>query len=774
MKTQALLPERHRVYAISTGAVSPYGVSSDELWQGAVRGEVAISEVVHLDTSGYSTRLGGEVTSSIEPSPVAASLDGFRDRSYDFMFAAARDAILQYAEAFSEVFPERRGLVLGTCNGGMLSSSQWFANREASSPRLPLYSTPQAMAEALAAQYDIRGPVLTINTACAAGANALGLAAELIAYGESDLVLMGGSDGLADLSYAGFNCLGSLSPRPAAPYSLERDGLSLGEGSGMILLVSGKVLSRLGLEPLAEVRGYGLSADGFHPTAPRPDGSGAARAIRAALQDAGLSSHDVDYINSHGTGTPKNDTAEANATVAAIPEARERTPVSSTKSLIGHLLGAAGAVEAVVAIHALREQVVPPTANLKEVDPQCELRHVPQQAEERPLKVAVSNNFAFAGANASVVLSLPDGYGDPPRRPMRRVVITGLGALTRTGRGVKSLVGGVSPDQTGSQPDSDSALFPGTHPYVQDRQLRRMDRLSSHTVLVAGDALRDAGFSVGAGTQHEETGVIFGTGVGPMEAMEKFYAPVLRNGASAANPAVYPNLVYNAAAGAIAMHLQVTGPTSTITTGHAAGASAVAYAADHIAFARAEAMLAAGCDTLTPTIQEAYRGLGVPLGDGNVELADGAGGLLLESEERAAARGITPYAVIRSHATTSDALGAGLWDQRGEGMERSMRRALKLAGVSPREIDVVWTADAGWALLDRAEERALVRLFGEEKPACRSIRAQAGEAMGGSAALRIAAAAHELFTRGYRYALVNSTSWGGTHVCVLLAAYRPA
>lgn len=760
-------PRRRRVYVVSTGAVTPYGSSADALWRGVSSGDIAIRKVKHLDTRGYSTSLGGEVTAEVPPSPIAATVDGFRDRTYDFMFAAAEDAVSPHAQTFAAIPPERRGLVLGTCNGGMLSSIHWFAHRDASSPRLPLYGPPQAMAEALAAHYKVRGPVLTINTACAAGANALGLAADLIASSEADIVLMGGSDALADLSYAGFNSLGSLSPRPAAPYSVERSGLSLGEGSGMILLVSDDVLTGCELDPIAEIRGYGLSADGYHPTAPRPDGSGAARAIRAALNDAGIDSSQVDYVNSHGTGTPKNDTAEANATKAAIPEAESHTPVSSTKSLIGHLLGAAGAVEAVVTIHALHNQIVPPTASLTDADPECRLRHVPR-AEPRPVKVAVSNNFAFGGANASVVLASPGSHTAPPPRQRRNVAITGLGAFSRAGRGIHHLF---SPDTETRHTTPPGQLSLTTHPYVATRQLRRMDRISSFSLLAAGDALHDAGLATKEGVYNEEIGVLFGTGLGPMEATEQFYTPVHDHGASAANPAIYPNLVYNAPAGVVATQLRVVGPTSTITTGHASGASAAAYAADHVASGKTTAMLAVASDTLTPAVIDAYRGLDVPLGMDAVDLSEGAGGLLLEDEAHAENRGARIYAVLLAHATASDGLGPGVWDPRGHGMERAMRQALDRGGVSPQEIDVVWTAASGWPRLDRAEKRSLDRLFGSSLPQLMSIAGTTGETVGASGALRLAAAAFGLHQNSHRYALVNSTSWGGTHVSVLLAAH---
>ncbi|WP_217697920.1 beta-ketoacyl-[acyl-carrier-protein] synthase family protein [Sinomonas mesophila] len=773
-------PARRAVAVVALGAVTAHGTTAEDLWEGAGAGRVAISAVEHLPTEGYTTRLGGEVKAEVSASPVSGTVGGFRDRSFDFMFAAAGEASGKAAIAFDAVPPERRGLVLGTCNAGMLSALEWYREPSAH-PRLPLYGPPQSMAESLAAHHGVRGPVLTVNTACAAGANALGLAADLVADGRADLVFAGGSDGLADLSYAGFNCLGSLSPRPAAPYAADRSGLSLGEGSGMMVLIASSLAAELGLEVLAEVRGYGLSADGFHPTAPHPEGLGAARAIRSALEQAGAAPEDVDYVNSHGTGTPKNDSAESRATVLAIPGARTDVPVSSTKSMVGHLLGAAGAVEAVVTVQALQHQTVPPTANMTAPDEDCALRHVPNAPEQRPLRLAVSNNFAFGGANASLVLGLPGAPSRPGPAGDIRVVVTGAGAVTAAGRGLGAV------EEARRSPSAPRGLggvpvrrvqAPEEHPYVSRRDSRRMDRLSTLSILAAGDALAEAGESLLA--EPERVGVVFGTGIGPMEAMESFYRPVLADGASAANPGVYPNLVYNAAAGAVATHLRTLGPTSTVTTGHAAGATALAYAADLLRTHRADAIVATACDVLTASVARAYAGLGVPF-RGGLALGEAAAAVVLETAESAQRRGAAASAELLSHATASDALGPGLWDPRGRGAERAMREALELAGLAPGDVAEVWAADCGWEEHDRPQREAVQRVLGPDARR-ESAWTAVGEPIGVGGLLRAALAARRLGARASGGAgtpastrtsggavVVSASSWGGTHVCLVLA-----
>jgi 3-oxoacyl-[acyl-carrier-protein] synthase II len=271
-------------------------------------------------------------------------------------------------------------MVLGTCNAGLLSGRTWLAQRVADDETLDhdlvRLVTPQALAEAVAAAYGLGGPVLAVNTACASGANAIGLGADLLRTGRADAVLAGGTDALSDVVLAGFSSLQSLADSPAAPYSGNRSGLSLGEGSGMVLLVRAGVAERAGMVATAEVLGYGLSADGYHVTAPRPDGSGAAEAIRAALRQAQRPREDVGYVNGHGTGTPKNDEAETLAIRTAFGDHADRLMVSSTKSVLGHLLGAAGAVEAIVTARALAERTAPPTAGYVDADPKCDLDYV--------------------------------------------------------------------------------------------------------------------------------------------------------------------------------------------------------------------------------------------------------------------------------------------------------------------------------------------------------------------------------------------------------------
>lgn len=760
-----------RAAIVSVGAITSQGPTAQDLWEGVKSGRVAIHPVRHLSMEGLLTEIAGEVQEEREPQHDVGYPAGFRDRALDFALVAAEEAM--GASGLEQIPADRWGVVLGTCNAGLLSGRHWYVARmrgESVDPRLLLYVTPQAFAEALAGAFGLKGPALSIDTACAAGANAIGYAAELIRWGQADAVLTGGTDALSDVLIAGFNSLESLSPEPAAPYSKDRLGLSLGEGSGMLVLVREDLARRFDLPVLAEVAAYGLSADGYHPTAPHPEGRGASRAIWSALRAAGVAADEVRYVNSHGTGTDKNDPAETMATKVGLGDAAKAAAVSSTKSMIGHLLGAAGAVEGIVTAKALEQQLAPPTANFTEPDPDCDLDYVPNVSRPLEMRVAISNNFAFGGANATIVLTRNRPV-QPPTPDIDRVVVTGLAALTPAGDDMAALWDAFTAGRDCTA-DEDGARVGRVDiqakAYLNPKERRRVDRLGVFSIVSSRLALADGGLEVDDGNR-ERVGVVLGTGVGPMESMEDFSGLLFEEGPRAANPAVFPNTVYNAASGQVSMRTGVVGPTTTVTAGHAAGASALIYCVDLLASDHADAMVAVAADTVTDTVLDAYRALGV-LGPEGLALSEAGIGLLLERRSKALDRGVRPRGEMLGYGIAGDAAGAGRWDPAGRGLERAMRLALERAGIGPAELTTVWSSLSGLPRADEAERAALARLFGDDGPEVLAPKLLLGEPFGAGAALS-AALAVEGWTRGERLgpALVNSCSLGGTHFSIVLA-----
>ncbi|WP_324191295.1 beta-ketoacyl-[acyl-carrier-protein] synthase family protein [Nocardia cyriacigeorgica] len=765
-----------RIVVAGIGAVTSQGRGADRMWQGFLDGHVAIDTVESLDLSGHSTTIGGEVRPWRTEATRAESLDP----AVQFALAAAAEAIdgariRPLGDEDAAVPATRWGVAVGTCNGGLGTVEQtWLADRDGNATDWQQYLMiqPQIIAEALSAEFGLRGPVLSVNTACAAGAHAIAHAVEMIRIGRADAMLVGGTDAFNATVFAGFHSLESLSPIPPAPYSKDRRGLSLGEGSGMLVLVEHSVAVAAGAPILAEVLGYGLSADGHHPTAPHPEGAGAARALSAAFTATGVTPADVSYVNGHGTGTPKNDSAESNAVRRAFGPAAEKIALTSVKSMIGHLLGAAGAVEGIATVLALRDQIAPPTAGFTGPDPKCGLDAVPNTARPLPMDVAMSNNFAFAGANATVVFGREGRPASPvPEPPIDRVVVTGLGIILPGGTTAGALFDTYRAGRSGDYNSTELALSTPVFdpaPFLSPKQRRRMDRLGVLAVASSRMALDDGRLDPDA-FDSDRIGVIVGTGLGPVESLEEFTVPVLESGVTAANPAVFPNTVYNAAAGQVSMVLGVRGPTSTLTAAHAAGATALGVAHDLLRIGAADAALCPAVDTLSPYALRAYRRMPAfaDAPSHGYRLAEGALTLLLERESVARSRGARILAVVAGYGNACDGLGIGRWDREGRGIERAMRGALDESGLAPGDVSAIWANAAGLPAVDDPERAAIARLTGGSGPRVETPKQILGEPVGAGAHLCAALAVHD--PAGFDGpVLINSSSMGGTHACLVL------
>src|SRR4051794_9462165 len=751
-----------RVVVTGVGAITAQGPTADALWEGVVGGNVAIRNVEGLPMDTYRTSLGGEVQEKVAPEHEYRHPDDYREPVSDFALKASEEAVGDWAD---KVPAERWGVVIGSCNAGLLAGEEWYrrrlAGKEAPSELLLLVS-PQAVAESLASAFGFKGPVLSVNTACAASANAIGYASELIRQGQADAVLAGGAESISEVLYSGFNALESLSPKPAAPYSVDREGLSLGEGGGMMVLMREDLARELGAPIKAELLAYSLSADGYHPTAPRPDGVGAGRAIRAALKTAGVTADDVDYVNSHGTGTAKNDPAETAATKYGLGEHAYDTAVSSTKSMIGHLLGAAGAVENIVTVRAIETQTAPPTANYTVADPDCDLDYVPNEARALNIDVAVSNNFAFGGANASIVWAKPGARPAPPTPDYDRVVITGVSAFTSVGTDLEALWSAYKTGRKDYDGEAGKADF-GPSAYLKPKERKRIDRIGLFSIITGRLALEDSGLEIDD-ENRERVGVIVGTGVGPMQSLEEFSLPIIEEGPSLANPAVFPNTVYNAAGGQTAIKLGAVGVASTVTAQHAAGAQALTYAYDLASVDQADAVLAIASDSLTDTVIDGYRELGLLSGFGVTEAGIT---IVLERAGAARSRGARVYGELAGYGVASDAEGVGRWNHEGEGVERAMRSALEMAGVPADQVVAVWANAAGLAQADEPERAAIARVLGDVK--VNTPKVTLGEPLGAGGSLNTALALLA-WQHGEDVGpvVVNSSSLGGTHISLVL------
>lgn len=406
---------RRRVVITGMGMLSPLGNDVPSSWQGILAGRSGIDLIQHMDLSAFSTRFGGSIRNfDVEqylPAKEARKLDLFIQYGLAASFQAVRDAGLEITDENRE----RIGVAMGSGIGGLTNIENGCrALFEQGPRRISPFFVPGSIINMvsgfLSIHLGLQGPNYAIATACTTGTHCLGMAARNIAYGEADVMIAGGSEMAASgLGIGGFAAARALSTRnddPAAasrPWDKGRDGFVLSDGAGALVLEELEHAKARGATIYAELIGFGMSADAFHMTSPPDDGAGAARCIRNALVDAKIDAGQVDYINAHGTSTPAGDKAEAAAIKTALGHHAYELSVSSTKSMVGHLLGAAGAVEAIFSVLAIRDQVAPPTINLDEPDDGCDLDFVPHEAKPRRIEVAVSNSFGFGGTNGSLV-----------------------------------------------------------------------------------------------------------------------------------------------------------------------------------------------------------------------------------------------------------------------------------------------------------------------------------------------------------------------------------
>ena len=417
------MSEKKRVVVTGLGAVTPLGNDVPTTWEALVAGRSGVGPITCFDISDMVVRIAAEANSFDPVALFGRRVARRNDRFTLFALAAARQAIADAGLEFDDELKQATGVLIGTAIGGVLSLLENHdIIRESGPHRVSPFMVPMLMPNAasgtVAITYGLRGPNLSVASACATGSHAIGEAAEVIRRGDAEVVICGGSEAvIIRVAMAGFANMGAVSTRndepqrASRPFDAERDGFVMGEGAGVLVLESLDHARRRGGRIYAELAGYGATADAFHITAPEENGTGAARAMELALEDAGLAPADVDYINAHGTSTLLNDPIETRAIRIAFDSHADRLAVSSTKSMIGHLMGAAGAVEAIACVKSLETGWVHPTINYEHPDPACDLDYVPNQARRLEPRVALSNSFGFGGHNGCLIFRRWEGPG---------------------------------------------------------------------------------------------------------------------------------------------------------------------------------------------------------------------------------------------------------------------------------------------------------------------------------------------------------------------------
>lgn len=408
-----------RIVITGLGAISPLGMTAAETWRNTVEGVSGVGPITLFDASDFLVQIACEVKGFRPDEFLSAREARRRDRFEQFGAVAAQEAIRQAGLEAGKVAPERVGVVISSAIGGITSTSEGVIAVEEDGPRrISPFAIPMLMANGAAGLVSIdhgfKGPSLSVVSACASGADGLGIAWLMLRSGIIDAAIAGGAEAtITPVAIAAFDRLGATSRCTAVeaagaqtprPFDKDRDGLVMGEGAAVLVLETETHARKRGVPILAELAGYAATADAYHITAPSEDGSGGARAMLLALQVAGVNVEEVDYINAHGTATHLNDLSETRAIKAAFGDLAYNIPVSSTKSMTGHMMGATGALEAIFCVQAVREATIPPTIHYHTPDPDCDLDYVPNRARTKNVRVALSNSFGFGGHNAVLVV----------------------------------------------------------------------------------------------------------------------------------------------------------------------------------------------------------------------------------------------------------------------------------------------------------------------------------------------------------------------------------
>jgi 3-oxoacyl-[acyl-carrier-protein] synthase II len=398
------------------GLVIPTGIGTETVWKNICEGRSGIGPLTRFDPNGFETKIAGEVKGFNPEAYIEKKEIKKMDLFVQYALAATREALEDSQLKITPENCDRTGVIVGTGLGGLPTLEKYHQILLEKGPsRISPFFIPMLIANLASGQIAIhfgaKGPNTCVVTACATGAHCIGDAFRAIVYGDAEAIIAGGTEAnISPLSIAGFNAMKALSTRneepekACRPFEKNRDGFVVAEGAGILILEELEFALKRGAKIYGELIGYGYTGDAYHITAPSPEGEGAARCMRMAIKDAGLRPEDIDYINAHGTSTPLNDLTETQAIKTVFGEHAKKVAISATKSMTGHLLGAAGSTEAIFSLLAIRDGIIPPTINYDVPDPECDLDYVPNVARRQTLTVVMSNAFGFGGTNATLVL----------------------------------------------------------------------------------------------------------------------------------------------------------------------------------------------------------------------------------------------------------------------------------------------------------------------------------------------------------------------------------
>ncbi|TVM19213.1 hypothetical protein DPQ33_02305 [Oceanidesulfovibrio indonesiensis] len=634
------------------GVVSSVGTGADAFWKNLVAGVDGFGAITVFDASGHRTQRAAEVKDSPGYDPLRLN-KAVLSRGDIFALDAARQALSQsnLLDADGCVQDSQRtALICATSAGGILGLETFFRHKfegtEYDAADLLTSFTLSALATNIALEFGIAGYRTTVATVCSSSGLALAAGLDVLRRGQADRVLVVGAESLCQVTHAGFNSLRSIDPELCRPFDAARKGLVLGEGAGAIVLERPDTADAQPHRTLAYLAGYGLVTDVHHFTAPEPTGGAAATAMRLALGDAGRTSTDIDYLNAHGTGTPLNDAAEAHGVVALFGPEPAHLTISSSKSMLGHLLGAASIVEAVATVLTMNNSVCPPTAHLESPAPDLGLDLAPK-AHSKPVRCALSNSFAFGGSDISVAFT--DSLRDDASTgiPASGVAVTGIGVVSPYGMGGEALIHGVDSGKSGlnSLETVDSrfvSLCGGlvdmgpVRAAIPPARRRHLNRPAMFLHLAVREALDHADLTP---DDLRDAAMAFGTAYGCSGSVHHFYNAILTDGPRNVLPPHFILSVTNAPAALEAQQLGLSGPVWVFVADECSFDACLAWGADMIRDGQADTVLVAAAEEISPAILDIHHALGFFDGENPLRLGEGAVCMVLENEDNARERG---------------------------------------------------------------------------------------------------------------------------------------
>lgn len=775
------MSQRGRVVVTGIGLVTPLGIGLQRVWPRLLSGEHGFAEVTSMDTSEYRVHRGAEVKQFNFSEYLPELESEWIGRSTQFALAATQLAMNDAGLAKGALQAIAAGVVMGTTSG---ESSQverfndyrmqgdWGALGGEYMRIYPSHSIPAKVASVFHAT-DVAP--LMLPAACAAGNYAIGHAADHIRDGKAEIMLAGGADAFSRIIYTGFSRLLAIAPELCQPFDQDRKGMIPGEGAGILVLESLQHARARGAEIYAEILGYGLSCDAYHMTGSHPENRGAFRAMEKALAASDRSTADISYVCAHGTGTKSNDMHESRSLQLLFGERAKGIPVSSIKSMLGHTMGAASAIEAGICAMAIREQRIPPTANLKTVDPEFDLDYV-KQARTLELHSVMNNAYAFGGSNACLILCAHrDGSTEPRARPesgganlapeKARVVVTGCGGFSAMGASVdvifERLCKGESAFSALALPEdypdlnARGAKIQEFDPkaYLGDRNFRPLDATARYALIAASEALAQSAWSAER-LSAAEVGLSLGTQFCSLHSITQFDYSAQMEGVRYAKPLDFANTVINAAAGQLAIWFGLTGANTTIAAGYISGAQAVLHAYQRISCGQEAQLLVGGVEELSQPAVLGYARAG--------RLAPGTEPPSIYSDQRngfwlaEGAAFLMVEALDDAYPPAADTLGELLGGASGfctgcptvERIASTIGQALAEAGVDAAAIDFVYANGNGLTELDANELSALGQVFGSRAQPVPvvAIKALTGEWLGASGAFQVLFALQSLRT----------------------------